>query len=100
MPITYKITDTEKVNEGWLRHTVELTCDDIVPNVVETIQLEDYGKPEPLQKNIDIALKEFSDRCIAALKVDTKPFVTAMETAVAKIDIEHAKDIDEIKAVG
>ena len=51
MPIKYIITNTETISEGWLRHTIELTFDDLEPNIIGSIQVEDYGKPDSMQKN-------------------------------------------------
>jgi hypothetical protein len=93
MPINYKIRNTDIVHDGWLRHTIELTCDDITPNIVKTFQVEDYGKAEPMLANIEKELKEFSTKCLAKMNIDTKPIESAMEFGIMSINIMHSKAI-------
>ncbi len=87
MPIKYNIINTELVAEGWNRHTIELACDDTDPVITETFTVEDYGKPVPMQKNIDIAVKAFSDRCKQFIAIDTKPITAALDASIAKIKV-------------
>ena len=97
MPISYKIINTDIISDGWLRHTIEFTCDDLQPNIIDSIQVEDYGKPEQISRNIKKYLEEFSEKCLSKIRIDIKPLVEILNKTVMEANINHGSKITEMK---